>query len=206
MPHPAQYSPEVLDVLAELIRPGERVHDPMSGPGLRLGSLCDRLGAIFSGADIEDWPGHDARVRVADARDPSSYPAEPFTVATSPTYQNKRLADYPNGPTPHTKVKGRRDYAISLGRALRPDNLARTTGRPRLAHLYWKGHAEAVKHWGDRVLLNVDQPIADGWCGLLDDAGYLIEAAIPAYTRRYGGLDNADKRAAYEVVVVAVRE
>ena len=32
--HPAEYSPEVIDVLAELIRPGERVHDPYGGRGL----------------------------------------------------------------------------------------------------------------------------------------------------------------------------
>jgi hypothetical protein len=204
-PHPCQYSPEVLDILDGMISRGEHIHDPFAGPGVRLGHLCDQLGAIFTGTDRECWPGHDPRVAVGSALDPSSYPAGRFTVVTSPVYANKRCCDYPNGPTPTTKVKGRRDYGIALGGPLHPDNLARFTGRPRLAHLYWRGHAEAVQHWGDRVVLNVDEPIADGWCGLLDDAGYLIEVTVPAYTRRYGGLANADLRAEHEVVVVALR-
>jgi hypothetical protein len=118
--HPCQFSPEVLEVLAGFIRPGEHVHDPFAGPGLRLGRVCDQIGATFSGSDIEPWPGRDRRVVVADARDPLSYPRKPFTIVTSPVYANKRCADYPNGPTSRTKVKGRRDYAIALGRGLHP--------------------------------------------------------------------------------------
>jgi hypothetical protein len=204
-PHPCQFSPEVLDILAGMISAGERVHDPFAGPGVRLGPLCDQRGAIFTGTDIEEWPGRDPRVAFADARDPARYPVGRFTVVTSPVYVNKRCADYRNGPTPTTKTKGRRDYGIALGRKLHSDNLARFTGRPLHAHLYWRGHAEAVQHWGDRVIVNVDEPIADGWCGLLNDAGYLIERVVPAYTRRYGGLANADVRAEYEVVLVAER-
>ena len=64
MAHPCQFSPEVLDVLAGLISPGEHVYDPFAGPGVRLGALCDELGATFSGGDIEEWedPPHDPRV------------------------------------------------------------------------------------------------------------------------------------------------
>ena len=40
---------------------------------------------------------------------------------------------------------------------------------------------------------------------MLTEAGYIIEQVVPAHTRRYGGLDNADKRAEYEVVIVASR-
>jgi hypothetical protein len=163
------------------------------------------VGAVFSGGDIEVWKPHDARVVQANALDPLTYPPRPFTTVTSPVYQNKRCADYVNGPTPNTKVKGRRDYGIALGRALHPDNLARTTGRPARAEDYWRLHADAVKHWDERVILNVDLPIFERWQDLLIDAGYRIEQVIPAYTRRYGGLDNADKRAEYEVVIVATR-
>ena len=67
-PHPAEFSPEVIDVLAELIRPGEHVHDPYGGRGLRLGALCDRLGATFTATDIEDWPGADSRVVAGQLR------------------------------------------------------------------------------------------------------------------------------------------
>ncbi len=182
MTHPAQICrPEVLEVLEKLILADEHVHDPFAGPGLRLAKLCDAVGATFTGADIEAWPGADARVRVADARDAASYPPAPFTVVTSPVYLNKRLADYPNGVTPRTKTKGRRDYAISLGRALHPDNLARVTGRPSRADGYWQRHREAVRNWGPRVILNVDEPIEAGWIGLLAERGYRIEETIPAH-------------------------
>jgi hypothetical protein len=201
--NPCQFSPEVLDVLEPLILPAEFIHDPFAGHGTRLAALCDRLGAHFSGTDIEVWRGHDPRVGVADARDPSSYPSVSFTVITSPVYLNKRCADYPNGPTPTTKIRGRRDYGIALGRALHSDNFARFTGRPRRASDYWQGHGEAVKHWGDRAIVNVDLPISDGWRRLLVDHGYRIEQVIPAYTRRYGGLDNSNLRAEHEVVIVA---
>jgi hypothetical protein len=201
--HPCQYSPEVLDVLTTLITSGERVHDPFAGPGVRLARLCDQLGATFSGADIEAWPDHDHRVVVADARDAASYPASPFTVVTSPVYANKRCADYANGPTPNTRVKGRRDYGIALGRALHRDNLARLTGRKAKTLDYYREHAQAVKHWDERVVLNVDSPIAEPWCALLTARGYVIADIIPTYTRRYGGLHNSEKRAAYEVVIVA---
>jgi hypothetical protein len=203
--HPSQFSPEVLDVLAGLIRLGEHVHDPYAGPGIRLGQLCDRLGAVFTGGDIEVWSDHDPRVIQADAADPSGYPSRDFTTVTSPVYLNKRLADYPNGPTPFTKIKGRRDYAIALGRALHPDNLARATGRPARAATYWRGHGDAVKQWGDRAIVNVDSPIGQGWQDLLRVDGYTIEDVIPVVTQRYGGLDNADKRADHEVVIVACR-
>ena len=206
--HPAQFSPEVIEVLRDLIRPGEHIHDPFAGTGLRLGALCDELGATYSGGDIEDWPGHDPRVALADATVADSYPVEPFTVVTSPVYLNKRLADYANGPLPTTKVKGRRDYGISLGRPLHANNLARTTGqhaRHDEGEAYWRLHREAAKHWGDGVVVNVDEPIAYGWGTILIGLGYWVGPIIPAYTRRYGGLSNADKRAEHEVVIVAQR-
>jgi hypothetical protein len=208
--HPSQFSPEVLDVIRPLLRPGERVHDPLAGPGVRLATLCDWLGCPFTGTDIEVWlvPLHDPRVIQADARDATSYPPGPFTVITSPTYLNVRLADYSDGPTSSTKFQGRRDYALALGQPLSPDNLARQTGymnRPQRANKYWHGHRDIVKHWGDRVILNVDLPIAARWQQLLTDAGYTIDQVIPAHTQRYGGLDNADKRAEHEVVIVTKR-
>ena len=119
--HPCQFSPEVLEVLAGIIRPGEHVHDPFAGPGLRLGRLCDQLGATFTGTDIESWPGRDQRVVAADARDPLSYPCKPFTIVTSPVYANKRCADYPYGPTSADQGQGPAGLRYcALGRALHP--------------------------------------------------------------------------------------
>jgi hypothetical protein len=203
--HRQQYSPEVLVELRSLIHRGEHVHDPFAGPGLRLGALCDEIGATFTGTDIEDWPGHDRRVVVGDALDGATYPTVPFTTCTSPVYVNKRCADYANGPTPQTKTRGRRDYGIALGRALHPDNLARLTGKPARAPRYWRKHAQALKFWGDRVILNCDEPICDGWMAILEDAGYSIVSLVPAITRRHRGLDNADKRAPFEVIIEAQR-
>lgn len=203
--HPCQYSPEVLDVLVPLIAPGERIHDPFAGTGIRLALLCDDVGATYSGADIEEWEDRSRRVVVGDALNPTSYPGGPFTVVTSPVYLNKRLADYANGALPTTKIKGRRDYGISLGRALHAGNLARYTGKPSRAANYWAFHSQAVKHWGDRALVNVDEPISDGWIAILTEHGYTVEQVIPAYTQRYGGLHNAEKRAEHEVVIVATR-
>lgn len=205
MAHPCQYSPEVLSTLSDLISRGEHVHDPFAGTGHRLAALCDQLGATYSGGDIEEWPGADQRVQLADAMDSRSYPASPFTVVTSPVYLNKRLADYANGPKPTTKVKGRRDYGISLGRALHSNNLARQTGRVSRTAAYWLGHSQAIRYWGDRVLVNVDSPICDGWLDLLFAHGFTIWDVIPVYTQRYGGLDNAEKRAEHEVLIVAER-
>lgn len=204
--HPAQYSPEVIDALRSMISPGEHIHDPFAGTGLRLGALCDDIGAVYSGGDIEDWPGHDPRVALADATLVTSYPVGTFTVVTSPVYLNKRLADYANGPLPTTKLRGRRDYGISLGRALDPNNLARHTGRSSRADDYWRLHARAVKHWGDRAIVNVDEPISQGWQDILIADGFTVVSVEPVFTQRYGGLDNAEKRAEFEVVIVAERD
>ena len=199
--HPAQYSPEVIDVLRTLIKPGDYVYDPFAGTGLRLGALCDELGCRFMGGDIEDWPGKDDRVFIADALDAKLYPQDPFIVVTSPVYQNKRLGDYCNGPTPNTKTKGRRDYGISLGRALSSKNLARVTGRKSKEADYWALHRIAVKNWPDRVIVNVDSPISARWQDLLIEAGYTALDIHKAYTRRDRGVGCAD----HEVVLVARR-
>jgi hypothetical protein len=65
--HPCQFSPEVIAALEELVSPGEHVHDPFAGTGLRLAALCDRIEAVYTGTDIEDWPGLDPRVAVGDS-------------------------------------------------------------------------------------------------------------------------------------------
>lgn len=203
--HPCEYSPELIPIIGARIRDASHVHDCFAGMGLHLGRLCDLLGIAFTGTDIEDWPGHDPRVTRGDARDRSSYPPGRFTLCCSPVYLNKRLADYANGATPTTNIEGRRDYAIALGRALHPDNLARATGRPSRAAAYWAGHAAAVQHWGERALVNVDEPISEPWQDLLADHGYTIVEVIPVETKRFRGLANDDKRAEHEVVIVAER-
>lgn len=208
-PHPAEFSPEVLEVLAELIAPAEHVHDPYAGRGLRLGALCDQLGATFTGTDIEMWPGADIRVDPGNSELPLTYPARPFTVVTSPTYVNKRLSDYAKvGPLETTQLRGRRDYAISLGRPVHPDSTVLLTGRHANRDggaAYYAAHRRAIRHWDQRAIVNVDEPISARWVDLLEDCGFELVQITPAYTKRYRGLDNAEKRADHEVVIEAKR-
>ena len=63
-----------------------------------------------------------------------------------------------------------------------------------------------VKYWGERVVLNVDEPISERWQSLLIEHGYGVADRVPLHTRRYRGLANADKRADHELVIVAVRK
>jgi hypothetical protein len=43
--HPAEFSPEVIEALRDRISPSDRIHDPFAGRGVRLGKLCDEVGA-----------------------------------------------------------------------------------------------------------------------------------------------------------------
>ena len=200
--HPSQYSPEVIEALRTFIRPGSRVHDPYAGTGVRLGKLCDELQCKFSGTDIERWSVMDRRIKVADANDGRYYPKTAFTVVTSPVYLNKRMGDYAEGPLETTNVRGRRDYGISLGRPLHPNNLARYTGKPKLADAYWFGHGQPIQWWDEEVILNVDAPISAEWAALMRLWGYEIVGVVPVFTRRYRGLDNAELRAPNEVIIL----
>jgi hypothetical protein len=204
--HPAEFSPGVLTVLAELIRPGEHVHDPYAGRGLRLGALCDQIGAAFTGTDIERYQDTDPRVVEADAGDPLAYPPPPFTITTSPPYLNGISSDYKQGPTPQTVLDGRRAYGISLGRPLHQNNLARLVVRSRREHpQFWARVATHVGHWGQRVLFNVDLPMLDAATVMLEARGYRITGVIPASTGRYRNGANRELRAEHEVVIEAVR-
>jgi hypothetical protein len=204
--HPAQYSPEILAVLADLIHPGEHVHDPFAGLGVRLGALCDRLGVGFTGTDIEDWEGKDPRVVLGDSTHFLTYPMRSsFTVVTSPVYFGNRISsDYVEGPRETTKLNGRRSYGISLGRALDASNAARVC-RPSQSDEYFKLHAEAAKYWGHRAIVNVDSPVEEEWIDLLAVAGYGSISTQPVVTRRYRVAGHGEQRPAAEVIIDARR-
>jgi len=204
--HPSEFSPEVLDVLSNLLGPADKVFDPFAGRGIRLAGLCEYVGATFvGGVDIEQWTDAHASVRVGNATDPVSYPAEATTVVTSPVYFGNRIStDYLDGPTETTKLNGRRAYGISLGRALHSDNHARLC-RPGQRDAHFAFAARCVVHWPKRVLLNVDLPIAEAWTGVLYDTHYAIVGVHEAHTRRYRGPANSNLRADHEVVIEARR-
>lgn len=172
---------------------------------LRPMRLLDKWDTLdFSDRSVEATPIEVLRVESAGVRDIQEITTSEGTYLGE-GYLMHNCGDYANGPTPTTKTKGRRDYGISLGRALSENNLARYTGRPRKADEYWELHAEAVKHWPDRVIVNVDEPICERWIELLHDAGYPLCSVTRAYTQRYAGLANADVRAEFEVVILAER-
>lgn len=206
-PHPAEFSPEVLDCIGEILDKRvylNHVHDPFAGRGVRLAALCDRLGLGFTATDIERWPDSDKRVTCGDSTKRDTYPPScvDYAIVTSPVYFGNRITtDYLNGPTPNTKPNGRRAYGISLGRPLDDANLARFA---RDEMVYYVRHDAVVRWWPDLVILNVDSPLRRGWGNLLARHGYRYHSR-KVQTRRYRGVANSDKRASHEVVIVAER-
>lgn len=209
--HPCTFSREVLDVARSIIPRGARVHDCCAGPMNKLGRLANEMGWDLTGIELEHpWPPDpktgelpDHRVKQGDMRDPTTYPEDPDSwLFTSVTYGNRNGSDYNRGPTPRTKLKGRRSYTLALGHLLHPDNTARyRADDPR----YWKPHTAAAKLWPNKVLLNCDLPISERWQELLEGQGYTILEVIPVFTPRHGGLSNAELRPEHEVVIVATR-
>jgi hypothetical protein len=55
------------------------------------------------------------------------------------------------------------------------------------------------------MIVNVEESIADGWLEPLTSQGYRIERCFPVHTRRYRGLDNAEKRPSTRYTTRALR-
>src|SRR5690606_14377285 len=98
----------------------------------RLGELCDRLGLVFTGTELEPEFIADPRVRPGDSTMAQTYPAHEHAVVTSPAY--------PNGMTDHFRARDasrrhtyRQALATVLGhdRPLHPNNMGRWGNRHR---------------------------------------------------------------------------
>lgn len=184
VPHPAKFSPEVLEVLDRWVEPGWRVLDPFAGTGL-IHTLDQ---AETWGVEIEpEWATMHPRTIVGDAlRLP--FADDSFdAIATSPTYGN-RMADshdakercracagsgsvggYETGNwTTCEKCKGagRRDYkrltyTHQLGRKPHPNSSATMQWGPKYRAFHEKAWAEAdrVLKPGGLFLLNVSDHI-----------------------------------------------
>jgi hypothetical protein len=188
--NPAQFSVEVIEALATLIpnvvRHHEFIFDPFAGEGTRLGALCDRLGYVFAGGDIEPWRDADSRVALADATEMDSYPIQAHAVVTSPSYNN--------GCSDSWQPKDDSDrmtYRVAAGRALHPNNSGRYSGRGSRTHelMYWTIHRKAVQWWPSLAIVNVKDSIRAGevydltgrWIALLKTRSYrVVIAAQPA--------------------------
>lgn len=211
--HPAPFTDSIIEALADIIPeripPWRIIHDPFAGEGKRLGALCDRLGYVFTGTDLEPWLDADPRVAVGDSTDPTTYPLG-FAVVTSPTYNN--------GVNDHFEPKDdsrRLTYRVRAGRELHENNTGRYSGRgsKRGEEAYWRITNDVVKHWSDIALVNVKDSTRAGeiyrltrmWENLLADHGYdtIDWVDVPCPGWRFGS--NSEVRADSEVILVATR-
>ena len=215
--HPAKWSKEILARIAPILRDWRLpVHDPFAGTGERLGHLCDQLGLVFTGTDIEPEFARDPRVRGGDSTEAGTYPSGTFCVVTSPAY--------PNGMSDHFKAGDgsrrhtyRQALATILGedRPLHEHNMGRygaRYGQKALARHYAIAE-RCVAHWSERVLVNVSDFVAAGerhpvvgpWRRILEGHGYEIIGEIPVATPRQRNAANAELRVDEEAVLVANR-
>lgn len=211
--HPVPFTDSIIEELANIIPAvvptGHIIHDPFGGEGKRLGALCDRLGYVFTGVDLEPWLDGDSRVMIGDSTDPRTYPILPHAIVTSPTYNN--------GVNDHFEPKDtsrRLTYRAAAGHELHPNNTGRWSGRgsKKGEAEYWRLTREVVKHWPDICLVNVKDSTRAGeiyrlsrlWSNLLDEYGYETDwVDVPCPGWRYGS--NSEARVNSEVILVATR-
>ena len=212
--HPATFTDSIIEALEDLIPmmvdPWIIIHDPFAGEGKKLGALCDRLGYVFTGTDLESWLDADPRVAVGDSTDPDTYPIG-FAVVTSPTYNN--------GVNDHFKpsendTSRRLTYRTAAGHELHPNNTGRWSGRgsKRGEAEYWRITRDVVKHWPDVAMVNLKDSTRAGeiyrltrlWEALLEEHGYSVKwHDVPCPGWRFG--TNSKVRADSEVILVATR-
>lgn len=211
--HPAPFTDAIVVELTRLIRihvpRGLGIHDPFAGEGRRLARLCDQLGYVFTGTDLEPWRDADPRVHVGDATDPASYPPWPHAIVTSPTYNN--------GVNDHFEPRDtsvRMTYRVAVGRPLHPNNTGRYSGRGSVAAEaeYWRITEAAVAQWPDLALVNVKDsyrarriyPLTRLWAALLRRHGYQVRrrgVGTPGWRRG----ENHEARADGETILIAMR-
>jgi hypothetical protein len=224
--HPAQFSPEVIDILRHLLTymAPLPVHDPFAGPGVRLGRLCDELDLIFTGTEIEPEFIVDPRVHEDDSTRAWSYPGThpdqrpgAFRIVTSPVYPNG-MADHFNAQDDSKRHTYRQGLANINGydRELHEANMGRYTARAgkKALTLHLDIAERCVRHWAAAkapVILNVSDFIVAGerfelvtqWWQLLQDHGYTIVRSIEVQTRRQRHGANGDLRVDHETIVIA---
>lgn len=214
--HPAQWSPEILAVIAPFLKDlGMPVHDPFAGTGVRLGALCDELGLAFSGTEIAAGFIVDERVEHADATLPESYPtAEALTLCTSPVYPNG-MADHfhaQDGSKRHTYRQG---LAAIQGHdePLDDRNMGRWSVRQgNKAWVRYRNLAvEATTWWRWPAIVNVKDfyvgdevwPLVDQWTVFLENRDYHVaRVAVRTPGQRHGA--NGQKRVDHEAVLVCI--
>jgi len=212
--HPATFSPEILDVIDELLGDARWVLDPFAGIG-GIHELCEDLGAVGHqygrytfGVEIEkEWADQHIRTVHGSAL-ALPWGASAFdAIATSPTYGN-RMADSYDG----RDGSARSTYRIALGEPLNPENSGRMQWGKKYRALHRKAWAEAVRVLkpGGRFVLNCKdhvrkgevQRVTDWHAGALRDLGLKTEAWRCVETKGYGYGANAAARVGAEDVVL----
>lgn len=161
-PHPAQFSPAILDLLRLHLDPAKhrRVLDPFAGVG-NIHQLRDH-GFETVGVEIEArWARASKYTEKGDATD-LRWRARSFdAIVTSPTYGN-RLADRYVPKAGDTSK--RLSYRISLGIDLRSNNTGQLQWGDRYRTLHEKAWAESVRvlRPGGRFILNCKNHLRNG--------------------------------------------
>lgn len=163
-PHPARYSPEVLEAFAEWIGPGEWVLDPMAGTGL-IHDLADDLGAISIGVELEpEWAVWHHRTFVGNCLDlPAWWYDHWDVVAVSVTYAN-RMADHHEAKDACSLCKGEGKVLLKVQPTTEAEvskvcSKCQGSGRsPRRSYRHFLDRmpspgSSAVLQWGDAYRL-----------------------------------------------------
>lgn len=180
-PHPAEWSDEILAIIAKIIPEGATVLDPMAGTGWRLERALP--GRTLFGIELEpEWARGAEWVKSGNAKHLPFLDGIFEWVVTSPTYAN-RMADAHDAKErckncsglglvddgescPKCKGKGFRDYKRltyrhRLGRTLHQDSTASLGWLGRKGDKYRADHEEIwAEVWrvlapGGRFILNV---------------------------------------------------
>lgn len=223
--HPTQFTPDLIPVMARILRPhltrGDDLIDPMAGLGWRLAKLCALLDVNPYGVEIEPGYGrHRHRCVIEGNAMALPYPDGRFKGAvTSPPYPNGVSDDWiaREGSERHTYAHRLRSY-VGADYRLHPGNLGGYSPRrspEALAHFY--RDLERIIVELRRVLAvdapliwnckdTVHEPFTERCIEMIARSGFTVveTVRVPARGIRQGSTDSRDRRAVTEDLILAL--